>query len=36
MVKRILIHNSPAFSDLELYVQKGFNVYSRVSCNFWD
>ena len=31
MVKRILIHNSPAFSDLELYVQKGFNVFSGAS-----
>ncbi|RDU60259.1 AAA family ATPase [Helicobacter marmotae] len=31
MVKRILIHNSPAFKDVELYMQEGFNVFSGAS-----
>ena len=31
MIKRILIHNSPAFKDIELYMQGGFNVFSGAS-----
>ena len=31
MIKRILIHNSPAFKDVELYMQGGFNVFSGAS-----
>lgn len=31
MIKRILIHNSPAFKDIELYMDGGFNVFSGVS-----
>ncbi|TLD96304.1 DNA recombination protein RecN [Helicobacter jaachi] len=31
MVGRILIHKSPAFNDIELYMQGGFNVFSGAS-----
>ena len=31
MINRILIHNSPAFKDVELYLQGGFNVFSGAS-----
>lgn len=31
MVKRILIHNSPTFKDIEIYMQGGFNVFSGAS-----
>lgn len=31
MIRRILIHNSPAFNDVELRVQGGFNVFSGAS-----
>ncbi|WP_300733084.1 AAA family ATPase [uncultured Helicobacter sp.] len=31
MIKRILIHNSPAFKNVELYMQEGFNVFSGAS-----
>lgn len=31
MIRRILIHNSPAFNDIELRVQGGFNVFSGAS-----
>lgn len=31
MIRRLLVHKSPAFSDIELYVEKGFNVFSGAS-----
>ena len=31
MINRILIHNSPAFKEVELYLQGGFNVFSGAS-----
>lgn len=31
MINRILIHNSPAFKEVELYMQGGFNVFSGAS-----
>lgn len=31
MIKRILVHRSPAFEDIELYMQNGFNVFSGAS-----
>lgn len=31
MIRRILIHNSPTFKDIELFLDSGFNVFSGAS-----